>query len=278
MNELLSGYKGRGIVVGECAEGAFFAYFISGRSGNSQNRIFVKDGADVKILPHRAELVEDPRLIIYHPVRRVAGGWVVTNGDQTDTVAGFLAGADGANSNLAGAGAGANADNAGAEADFATQKKLFAAALQTREFEPDAPNFTPRISAICAGAGFAMSILKERGGACERLFWDYGWQRGRGRFICTYSGGVKGADGAGANSNLASADGANAAQNNGASGANPAGAGGLESFVGEPREVECAGTLAQIARQIWDGLDPRYRISLYARTLAGGEIIINKNC
>ncbi len=215
MKELLSGYKGRGILVGECDEGRFFAYFITGRSANSKNRIFVKEGENVKILPHKPELVEDPSLIIYYPVKVCGGDFIVTNGDQTDTIVEF--GGD------------------------------FQAALNTREFEPDAPNFTPRISAICKKSGFEMSILKEANGACERLFYDFDYKAGEARFLCTYSGALK---------------------------AN----GGLESFVGEPKVVACKGSFAQVVSSVWNGLEAEFKISLYARVLDGSsEVLLNAN-
>ena len=114
-------YAGRGIVIGKSADGkkAVFAYFIMGRSANSRNRIFSKTEDGIIIYPHKPELVEDPSLIIYSPVRKINGKTVVTNGDQTDTVV-----------------------------DFIKDGKTFEEALRTRCFEPDAPNLTPRISGM----------------------------------------------------------------------------------------------------------------------------------
>lgn len=158
-------YAGRGIVIGKSADGknAVFAYFIMGRSANSRNRIFNKTSDGIIIYPHKPELVEDPSLIIYSPVRKVAGKTVVTNGDQTDTVVDFIA--DG---------------------------KTFEQALRTRCFEPDAPNLTPRISGILEfddGFTYKMSILKsgdEVGTKCFRYTFEYDAIDGLGHFIHTY--------------------------------------------------------------------------------------------
>ena len=158
-------YAGRGIVIGKSADGkkAVFAYFIMGRSANSRNRIFNKTDDGIIIYPHKPELVEDPSLIIYSPVRKVAGKTVVTNGDQTDTVVDFIA--DG---------------------------KTFEQALRTRCFEPDAPNLTPRISGILEfddGFTYKMSILKsgdEVGTKCFRYTFEYDAIDGLGHFIHTY--------------------------------------------------------------------------------------------
>ena len=158
-------YAGRGIVIGKSEDGkkAVFAYFIMGRSANSRNRIFEKTEDGIIIYPHKPELVEDPSLIIYSPVRKVNGKTVVTNGDQTDTVVDFIA--DG---------------------------KTFEQALKTRCFEPDAPNLTPRISGILEfedGFTYKMSILKsgdEVGSKCFRYTFDYDAIDGLGHFIHTY--------------------------------------------------------------------------------------------
>ena len=142
-------YVGRGIVIGKSEDGnsAVFAYFIMGRSENSKNRVFVENGEELTIYPYDPSKVEDPSLIIYSPVKKVGSDVIVTNGDQTDTVEQFLK--DG---------------------------KCFKRALKTRKFEPDAPNFTPRISGILHLDGefsYEMSILKsadEKGSACNRYF------------------------------------------------------------------------------------------------------------
>ncbi len=162
---LANEYAGRGIVIGKSADGkkAVFAYFIMGRSANSRNRIFSKTEDGIIIYPHKPELVEDPSLIIYSPVRKVLGKTVVTNGDQTDTVV-----------------------------DFIKDGKTFEQALKTRCFEPDAPNLTPRISGMLEfedGFTYKMSILKsgdEVGSKCFRYTFDYDAIDGLGHFIHTY--------------------------------------------------------------------------------------------
>ena len=142
-------YAGRGIIIGTSKDGknAVAAYFIMGRSENSRNRIFVKENNDVRTEPFDASKVEDPSLIIYNAIRENKKTLVVTNGDQTDTIY-----------------------------DFIKEGKCFNSALQTREFEPDAPNFTPRISGMLTFEDndftYKMSILKsadEKGSACNRL-------------------------------------------------------------------------------------------------------------
>ena len=160
-------YPGRGIVAGLSENGRYaaFAYFIMGRSGNSRNRVFRSDGETVTIYPFDESKVSDPSLIIYSPVRKVGDRLVVTNGDQTDTVCSFL-----------------------------ERGSTFEAALETREFEPDAPNFTPRISAMLdLGKDFSyrMSILKsadENGSACCRFTYVFSGVPGLGHFIHTYAG------------------------------------------------------------------------------------------
>ncbi|MBR5388166.1 MAG: IMP cyclohydrolase [Clostridia bacterium] len=228
VRELISGnpYVGRGIVAGKSGNGkAVAAYFIMGRSNNSRNRVFTeKDGA-VFTEPFDASKVEDPSLIIYAAVRRFKDKLIVTNGDQTDTV--FDALKDG---------------------------KCFAAALKTRTFEPDAPNFTPRISAILDLAdpfSYRMSILKSadgKGPACNRFTFDYEPIDGVGHFLHTYV-----TDG------------------------NP-----LPSFVGEPERVYIPDSIDEFTSELWDSLDADNKISLFVRyiDLATGREetkIINKN-
>ncbi len=167
IGELLgsNSYPGRGIVIGKSEDGtkAAFAYFIMGRSENSRNRVFAKEGENVKIYPFDADKVEDPSLIIYYPVRRFGDKFIVTNGDQTDTVYEGL------------------------------EKGLsFSDSLKARCFEPDAPNLTPRISGILDlndGFCYSMSILKSAdkdGTACNRYTFDYEALNGLGHFIHTY--------------------------------------------------------------------------------------------
>ena len=196
-------YPGRGIVVGkDCVY-----YFIMGRSFNSRNRIFVETDDGIRTEAHQPELVEDPSLIIYHPVRTMGDALVVTNGDQTDTI---------------------------------VEAGDFRCGCMTREFEPDAPNFTPRISAILnAGGSFELSILKhQKNGRCLREFFCYeGADEGVGYFLSTYV-----ADG------------------------DP-----LPTFAGEPIEV----TLPT-PDELWSALNEDNKISLYCN--CGGKITIyNKN-
>ena len=169
LSEILSAntYPGRGIIVGlsEDKKYAVSAYFIMGRSENSRNRVFIEEGDEVIIHPFDASKVEDPSLIIYSPIRKYENNLIVTNGDQTDTVYDGLA--------------------AG---------KCFSKALTARCFEPDAPNFTPRISAMLtfeeASFTYQMSILKSadaEGSACNRFTFSYAPIAGVGHFLHTYN-------------------------------------------------------------------------------------------
>ena len=230
VKQLLAGnrYPGRGTIAGVSADGAsaVIAYFIMGRSQNSRNRVFTATADGIVTEAADPALMKDPSLIIYAPVRVSGGTTLVTNGDQTDTIYDALA-----------------------------QGKAFADALRTREFEPDAPNYTPRISAAVTRAGggafIEMSILKSRDGdpgGCERFFWEYqNHAAGEGRVIHTYEG-----DG------------------------DP-----LPSFEGEPRRVKISGGCDAFADEVWAALDEDNRISLFVRyiDLASGETrdrIINK--
>lgn len=159
-------YVGRGIAVGKTADGkkAAIGYFIMGRSENSKNRVFKEEGDDVVIYPFDESKVEDPSLIIYSPVKKLDDKVIVTNGDQTDTIY-----------------------------DFVKEGKSFKEALATREFEPDGPNWTPRISAMLTFVdgdfSYEMSILKsvdEEGSACARYTYSYPAVSGLGHFIHTY--------------------------------------------------------------------------------------------
>ena len=203
-------YPGRGIVLGRSADNrcAVAAYFIMGRSENSRNRVFTVTEDGIRTEAHDPSKMTDPSLIIYHPVRQVGDSLVVTNGDQTDTVRdGLLAG------------------------------KTFASALRTRAFEPDSPNYTPRISGLLSSDGsFKLSILKSADGdpaCCLRYFYTYDHPLpGEGRFIHTYMG-----DG------------------------NP-----LPSFEGEPERVTLdAPTAEALAEQMWEALDPDNKVSLFVR-------------
>lgn len=219
-------YCGRGIIIGATADKkCACAYFIMGRSDNSRNRVFVKDGENLMIKPFDESKVEDPSLIIYYPVRKRASNLIVTNGDQTDTIYDFLA--DG---------------------------KSFEDALRTREYEPDAPNYTPRISGIVEhakeGFKYKLSILKredKESDACQRNFYEYSCAHGIGHLIHTYV-----QDG------------------------NP-----LPSFEGEPTKIEIEDDIDTFASSIWDSLDSENKISLYVRysDFDGGNVeerIINK--
>ena len=214
MKRALAGnpYVGRGIVIGKSSDGkkAMFAYFIMGRSENSRNRVFVERGDEVIIYPFDESKVEDPSLIIYSPVKVVGSDIIVTNGDQTDTVEEAL-----------------------------KNGKCFRHALKQRAFEPDAPNFTPRISGILHMGkpfGYELSILKSadaKGSACNRYFFDYEAINGTGHFIHTYV-----TDG------------------------NP-----LPTFMGEPERVLIPNDVQAFAGEIWDNLNEDNRISLYCRSI-----------
>ena len=221
-------YVGRGIVIGKSESGkkAVFAYFIMGRSENSRNRVFREEGETVTIYPFDESKVEDPSLIIYSPVRRVGSSVVVTNGDQTDTVC-----------------------------DYLQAGKSFEEALETRCFEPDAPNFTPRISGILQFAEgdftYKLSILKsadEKGSACNRYTFCYASLCGVGHFIHTYN-----CDG------------------------NP-----IPTFTGEPERVRIPDDIDAFAKTLWENLNENNKISLYVRSIdlasgASESVLINKN-
>ncbi|MGN0468368.1 MAG: IMP cyclohydrolase [Acutalibacteraceae bacterium] len=228
--ELLNGnsYVGRGIVIGKTpdARKAVSAYFIMGRSENSRNRIFTEKNGEIFTEPFDASKVEDPSLIIYAAVRSFENKLIVTNGDQTDTIY-----------------------------DFVKQGKGFAHALNTREFEPDAPNFTPRISGMLTfengDFSYRMSILKSAdadGTACSRYYFSYPALPGTGHFIHTYV-----CDG------------------------NP-----IPTFQGEPERIKTENDMDAFTDKIWNNLDSDNKISLYVRytDLETGEYedrIINKN-
>ncbi|MCR5742530.1 MAG: IMP cyclohydrolase [Lachnospiraceae bacterium] len=222
-------YPGRGIIIGTCACGkyAVCAYFIMGRSVNSRNRVFVEDGEGIRTQAFDPSKLEDPSLIIYAPVRVLGNDTIVTNGDQTDTIY-----------------------------DLMKAGQTFEQSLRTREFEPDAPNFTPRISGIMhvenGKFDYAMSILKSNNGdpsCCLRnTFTVDAPKPGEGRFIHTYMG-----DG------------------------NP-----LPSFEGEPTLVEIEGGIDEFTELVWNSLDPDNKVSLFTRfiEIETGKYetrIVNKN-
>ena len=165
MAEKLAGntYPGRGIVLGQTPDGkkSVAAYFIMGRSVNSRNRVFIEEADGIRTEAYDPSQLSDPSLIIYHPVREVARALIVTNGDQTDTIWEYLG-----------------------------KGESWEAALRTRQFEDDKPNWTPRISGLQAMDGsYKMSILKAadpEGSACARFFWEYPAIAGLGHFLHTY--------------------------------------------------------------------------------------------
>jgi len=222
-------YPGRGIVIGKSEDGtkAVAAYFIMGRSENSRNRVFVKDGEGIRTQAFDPSKLTDPSLIIYAPVRVLGNKTIVTNGDQTDTIY-----------------------------DGMDHQMTFEQSLRTREFEPDAPNYTPRISGIMhvenGTYNYAMSILKSNNGnpdSCSRFTFAYeNPVAGEGRFIHTYMH-----DG------------------------NP-----LPSFEGEPKLVETMDDIDAFASLLWENLNEDNKVSLFVRyiTIATGEYetrIVNKN-
>lgn len=222
-------YVGRGIVIGKSSDGkkAATAYFIMGRSANSRNRVFTVKNGEVFTEPFDASKVEDPSLIIYAAIRKFENKLIVTNGDQTDTVY-----------------------------DGIVTGKSFSESLESREFEPDAPNFTPRISGMLTFGEndfkYEMSILKsldENGSDCARYTFSYPSKAGLGHFIHTYV-----TDG------------------------NP-----IPTFQGEPERVAIPDSIDEFADKIWNYLDENNKISLYVRytDLTDGsyeEKLINKNC
>ena len=230
LSERLEGnrYPGRGIVIGKTPDGkkAAIAYFIMGRSANSRNRVFTEKNGEIFTEPFDASKVEDPSLIIYAAVRSYENKLIVTNGNQTDTIYDVLA--------------------AG---------KSFSQALTSREFEPDAPNLTPRISGMLTFEGndftYEMSILKSGDAAgtfCNRYTFSYGASAGLGHFLHTYV-----CDG------------------------NP-----IPTFQGEPERVAMDDDIDAFTTDLWNALDEENRISLYVRytDLETGEAqsrMVNKN-
>ncbi len=222
-------YPGRGIVIGKSADGkyAVTAYFIMGRSVNSRNRIFVTEGEGIRTQAYDPAKLEDPSLVIYAPVRVLGNKTIVTNGDQTDTIY-----------------------------ELMDKQQTFEQALRTRTFEPDGPNYTPRISGIMhienGGYNYAMSILKSSEGdpsSCHRYTFAYETPKaGEGHFIHTYKG-----DG------------------------NP-----LPSFEGEPTLVGIEGDIDSFTRMLWENLNEENKVSLFVRfiELESGKHesrIVNKN-
>ena len=225
-NELsTNSYPGRGIVLGKSKDGknAVIAYFIMGRSVNSRNRIFEEnDRGGIRTKAFDESKMEDPSLIIYNPVLKLDGVTIVTNGDHTDTIY-----------------------------DFMSKGDCYHDALITREYEPDYPNYTPRISGIVKENGdYNLSILKSNLGQppCIRFFYEYPAVAGMGHFIHTYK-----CDG------------------------NP-----IPSFEGEPTPVEIDGDIDEFTDMIWESLNDDNKVSLFTRFInleTGQEQtrIINKN-
>ena len=222
-------YPGRGIVIGKTKDGkkAAIAYFIMGRSENSRNRIFVEEGDGIRTEAFDPSKLSDPSLIIYAPVRVLGNKTIVTNGDQTDTIY-----------------------------EMMDKQQTFEQALRTRTFEPDAPNYTPRISGIMhienGEYNYAMSILKSSNGnpdSCSRYTFSYNSPlAGEGHFIHTYMG-----DG------------------------NP-----LPSFEGEPELVEIPDDMDAFTDMLWNSLNEDNKVSLFVRYIEIGtgktqSKIVNKN-
>lgn len=222
-------YPGRGIIIGKSPNGkyAVTAYFIMGRSENSRNRVFVEDGEGIRTQAFDSSKLSDPSLIIYAPVRVLGNKTIVTNGDQTDTIY-----------------------------ELMDKQQTFEQSLRTREFEPDAPNYTPRISGIMhvenGEYNYAMSILKSNNGnpdACNRYTFAYtNPVSGEGHFIHTYK-----CDG------------------------NP-----LPSFEGEPKLVAIKDDMNEFANDLWTSLNEDNKVSLFVRyidieTGKYESVIINKN-
>ena len=222
-------YPGRGIVIGKTPDGtkAVTAYFIMGRSENSRNRVFVEDGEGIRTQAFDPSKLSDPSLIIYAPVRVLGNKTIVTNGDQTDTIY-----------------------------ELMDKQMTFEQSLRTREFEPDGPNYTPRISGIMhikdGNYNYAMSILKSNNGnpeVCNRYTFAYeNPVAGEGHFIHTYQ-----CDG------------------------NP-----LPSFEGEPKLVAIEDDMDAFADKIWNSLNADNKVSLFVRyiDIATGKYettIVNKN-
>ena len=222
-------YPGRGIVIGKSADGknAVTAYFIMGRSVNSRNRVFVETADGIETKAFDESKLTDPHLIIYSPVRVLGNKTIVTNGDQTDTIY-----------------------------ELMDKQQTFEQALRTREFEDDAPNYTPRISGIMhidnGNYNYAMSILKSNDGdpdSCQRFTYSYNNPKcGEGHFIHTYQG-----DG------------------------NP-----LPSFSGEPKKVNIPNDIDEFSNNLWNALNEDNKVSLFVRfiNLETGKVtnkITNKN-
>ena len=218
-------YPGRGIIIGKSEDGEnmVIVYFIMGRSVNSRNRVFIEQEGGIRTEAFDPAKLSDPSLVIYAPVRVIDGKTIVTNGDQPDTIY-----------------------------DLIKEGKTFEEALRTRTFEPDAPNFTPRVSGIVENGTYKLSILKSNNGnpdSAQRFFYEYMEPvAGEGHFIHTYLH-----DG------------------------NP-----IPSFEGDPTPMDIKGDIDSITKEVWESLNEENKVSLFVRTinLKSGEEqtrIINKN-
>lgn len=215
IDSLLKGnpYPGRGILIGSLGGRSVVAYFLMGRSENSRNRVFREEGEDLLIDLYDGSKVTDASLILYTPVRVCGGSIVVSNGDHTDTICESLLGGH-----------------------------SFQYAMSTRCYEPDAPNYTPRIAGLALPTGrYTLGIVKKADDLadCRRKYWSYDPKEGVAHLIHTYEG-----DG------------------------NP-----LPSFLGEPRELELCGAPEELANHIWGALNREHRVALYVRStdLANGR-------
>ena len=206
-------YPGRGIIAGWHNGETVIAYFIMGRSANSRNRIFVKENGTLKTRAFDESKVADPSLIIYNAIRPFEDSTVVSNGDQTDTIVEYL-------------------EKGGS----------FEEALNSREYEPDAPNYTARISAMISKENLKMAILRHKNGECVRDYFDYSAEGNQAYFISTY-------------------------KENG----DP-----LSCFEGEPKKLTVDLEFEQFAERLWNSLDEDNKISLYV-AFGSREIIYNKN-
>lgn len=206
-------YPGRGIIAGLHDDEPVIAYFIMGRSANSRNRIFSEKDGILSTEPFDVSKVADPSLIIYNAVREYNAEIIVTNGNQTDTIYQYL-----------------------------SRGKSFREALDTREYEPDRPNYTPRISALVNATELQMSVLKKQNEECLRLYYCYPQKNSIAYFISTYDH-----DG------------------------NP-----MPSFSSDPLKFEINEDIETFTQKLWNSLDPENKISLYVR-YGSNKIICNKN-
>ena len=210
-------YPGRGLIVGKYNGEMVVTYFIMGRSENSRNRVFKMKDNTVYTAAYDESKVKDPSLIIYNALRTFEGNTIATNGNQTDTIYEYL-----------------------------KQGKSFKDALETREYEPDEPNFTPRISAIINNDSYILSILKKKDETCEREYFPYQGVDGIGHFISTYDH-----DG------------------------NP-----LPAFSKDPIEIEINEDIDEFSNKLWNSLNSENKISLYVRYIGHNsyrDVLLNKN-